>query len=559
MLKRVLRRRKRCITLLALFILLTSFLGSLWPSRSSAAIAVVTTAGAAGNSAGWTNSNNANGLTDDNVYATAAPAARNTTITGDWTTYGFDTSLPTDIAITKVEIIPQYKVSVTNSVANLDVQAIVGGSACNVTAASDTSEPLTDTEFLADVTSCRTWTRNNLLDANFRTRVAAVRANSNNAVTFSMDYVKVRVTYNTPTYNQVSYRWYENADLITPGTPWAAQNTAATLYAPTDKIRLRYLLRVSDVNLTATSEQFKLQFGQKAASCAVTTYADVTAGTAIAFNDNATPANDTTISTTGNDPTDGANTVIAEKYAEASPFSTPNAVNTSQDGMWDISLKANSAPANTTYCFRVIKNSGTVLDTYTTYPELVTSPPAALDTDIVNASGVTVASPTFAMSTIATSFDCQTTTGTMGTSSQRVRVRNTTAAPAWSLSIAATSGSTALWTSGLLKYDFNDASGSPAGCAAGLDSDSYAGRMTIDPSSGTLSARSTCNTTGVTKGSSTAFTEGTVNSVTILSASASAQIGCYWELTGISVSQKVPKDQTNGSYNLSLTMTVVAN
>jgi hypothetical protein len=521
---------------------------------------VITNAGAAGNSAGWTTSNNnANGLTDDNAYATVTPA-KNSTVSGDWTTYGFDTSLPTDIVITKVEIIPQYNVSTAASNVSLNVQAVVSGTACPTpNAINDPSEPLVDTEFIADITTCRTWTRANLLDANFRTRIGAVRGSSNTAALFSMDYVKVRVTYNTPTYNQISYRWYENADSTTPGTPWAAQNTAATLYAPTDKIRLRYLLRVSDVNLTATSEQFKLQFGQKAASCAAATFADVTAGTAIAYHDNATPADNTTIGTTGNDPTDGANTVIAEKYAEASPFSTPNAVNTSQAGMWDISLKANGAPANTTYCFRVIKNSGTVLDTYTTYPELVTSPPAALDTDIVNASGVTVASPTFAMSTIATSFDCQTTTGTLGTSSQRVRVRNTTATPGWSLSIAATSGSSALWTSGLLKYDFNDASGSPAGCAAGLDSDSYAGRMTVDPSVGTLSARSTCNTTGVTKGASTAFTEGTANSVTILSASASAQTGCYWELTGISVSQKVPQDQTNGSYTLSLTMTVVAN
>lgn len=520
--------------------------------------AVTTTAGATSNTVGWTNPNNANGTADDNIYATAG-LTKNTTITSDWTTYGFNSSLPADMTVTKVELIAQFQVNNNGSVTTIGTQAIVSGTACPTTAITDGSQPAVDTNFVNDITSCKTWSRNDLLDANFKTRVTATRANAGGAgtVTYSLDFITARITYNTPTYNQAAYRWYDPADSTTPSTALAAQDTAVTLYAPSDRIRLRYLLDVTIVNLTAGSEQFKLQFGQKSGTCATATYGDVTAATAIAYYNNSTPADNTTISTTANDPTYLGHTVVAQKYSEANPVST-NAITSGQAGVWDASLIINGALANTTYCFRVVKNSGTALSTYTVYPELTTSPSATLDSDFVNASGNSVASPSVALSSATVDLACQTTTGTLGTSSQRMRVRNTTGAPAWSLSIAATSGSTALWSAGTPKYDFNDISGSPAGCSAGLDSDAYAGQLSIDPSGGTLSARTICATTGVTKGSSASFVEGVTNSVTLMSASASAQTGCYWELIGASLSQKIPGGQAAGSYSINLTMTVVA-
>ncbi len=528
--------------------------------KASAATGVVTTAGAGGNTAGWTTSNNANGSTDNNTYATAAPN-KNQTTTGDWNTYGFDSSLPADVTITKVEIIVQYKVSTVLSLATLNVQAVVGGSACPGAAQTDTAEPIIDTDFTADITSCRTWSRANLLNASFSTRIGGARGNSNTAVTFSLDHVFVRVTYNTPEYEQSGYRWYDYADSTTPGSPLANSNTAATLFSPNDKFRLRYLLHLSNVNLSSGGEQFKLQFGQKSGSCAASTYADVTTGSTIAYYNTPTPANDTTISTHANDPTHSGHTIIAQKYAENSPFNTVNAIATGQDGIWDVSLYANGASANTTYCFRVVKNSGTALDIYTAYPEIITAPSATLSTDYVDSNGSSVTSPSVALTNAIFSLDCQTTTSTLGTNSQRIRVKNTTVTPGWSLSIAATAGSTALWSAGTPKYDFNDGSGSPAGCSAGLDSDAYAGQMTINPSSGTLAARAAalCNTTGITKGSQASFSEGVTNSITLMSASATAATGCYWELTNTAISQKIPSEQSLGSYTINLTMTVVAN
>jgi hypothetical protein len=181
-----------------------------------------------------------------------------------------------------------------------------------------------------------------------------------------------------------------------------------------------------------------------------------------------------------------------------------------------------------------------------------------LTVDIVDGSGNPVANPSVAMSSFGFKFDCNTSTGTFGTSSEKIRAQNTTAGPAWTLTIAATSGATANWSAGTPKYDFNDGGGSPAGCGDGGDSDSFGGQLTVDSSGGTLTQQSGCNTTGLSLGSSAAFLEGTTDSITLLTASASAGTNCYWDLTGLSLSQKVPPEQTNGSYTINFTLTITA-
>lgn len=182
-----------------------------------------------------------------------------------------------------------------------------------------------------------------------------------------------------------------------------------------------------------------------------------------------------------------------------------------------------------------------------------------LAADIVDSGGSSVASPSIAMGSTSFKFDCQTANGTLGTSSERIRISNFTSNPAWTLSIAATSGATGKWTTGSLDYDFNDSAGTPAGCGDGADSDSLAGQMSINPSAATLTAQSGCTTTGLTRGSNAAFAEGVTNSITLSSASASALVGCYWDLTNISVSQNIPREQAEGSYSISMTLTITAN
>ena len=162
---------------------------------NSAVPAVVTNPATCNSSNSWTSPANAQGA-PDNIYATAAPA-KNGTVNGDWACFGFDSAIPAGSVITKVEILAEYKVSTATSIATLRVNTLVGGAVQGGTI-EDTSEPLSDFDYVSDHTSLRSWTRTDLLDANFSTRVGARRGNSNTAVTFSLDSVRVRVTYEPP-------------------------------------------------------------------------------------------------------------------------------------------------------------------------------------------------------------------------------------------------------------------------------------------------------------------------------------------------------------------------
>jgi len=44
-----------------------------------------------------------------------------------------------------------------------------------------------------------------------------------------------------------------------------------------------------------------------------------------------------------------------------------------KDGLWDFPLVDHSAAAGSSYCFRVLKSDGTVVDTYSVIPEITTS------------------------------------------------------------------------------------------------------------------------------------------------------------------------------------------
>jgi hypothetical protein len=164
------------------------------------------------------------------------------------------------------------------------------------------------------------------------------------------------------------------------------------------------------------------------------------------------------------------------------------------------------------------------------------------------------------------SFSCQAggsaSTGTFGTNTERVYVSNGDAADnGWTLTVAATSGATARWQNGGATQfmDFNDPSGSTAGCTDGADADSTAGQLTIDPSAGTLTTDcGTCTTTSVSKGSSTGFDQGTTDSITLLNAAAGSDDVWRGYLTGMGLSQTVPAETPANAYTLDLTLTVTA-
>jgi len=186
----------------------------------------------------------------------------------------------------------------------------------------------------------------------------------------------------------------------------------------------------------------------------------------------------------------------------------------------------------------------------------VTYTAGSLSVDIVDSSGVSVTTPSISMSEKTFDFSNQTSAGTFGISSEKIRVINTTASPSWTLSLAAVGGSGDYWN-GSTDYDYNDPS---SNANDGSDSDSLGGQMSINPSVGTITPQSGCDNTGLSLGSSSSYDEeSSVDSITLLSATASASTNCYWDLTGISVSQTIPSEQPAGTYSISMVLTILAN
>lgn len=378
-------------------------------------------------------------------------------------------------------------------------------------------------------------------------------------------YADVTYSSSPPTYEQSAYRFFQNQRSTDVGTPLAAQDTAATLNAAGDAFRLRLLLHVGTTDLNQNGENFKLQFVDRGTgSCSSpsggtpSTYTDVTSSTVIAYENNASVSDGDALTGNTNDPTHGTDTVNDQTYEEANNFTnSQSAINVGEDGMWDFALVDNNAPAATTYCFKVVLSDGTDIDTYTVYPQITTGN-GTLSVDIVDASGNSVASPAFNMSSTSYLFTCDTTTTSIGTSAQRIEISNFTGTASWTTTIAATNGSTAVWSNGTDTYDFNDPSGTPGGCADGGDTDTVGGQLSLDPSVAVSTPRTGCSNTGITLGSSAAFDEGTTDAITLASASSSAETSCSWQLTGIDTSQNIPADQAAGNYSINLTITVTA-
>ncbi|MFA7309014.1 MAG: hypothetical protein WC045_02990 [Patescibacteria group bacterium] len=337
----------------------------------------------------------------------------------------------------------------------------------------------------------------------------------------------------------------------------AAQNTAATLTTINDTFRLRQLITVTANNFQA-DQSFKLQFATKSGTCDTAfsgeTYTDITASTAIAYYNNVTPTDGTATVSNPQDPTTG-NTINYQTYEEANNFTnSQSTIPVNQDGLWDFSLYDKTATVNTSYCFRVVKSDGVLLDTYTQVPEIITAP-GALTTDIVDTGGSSVSSPLVTMSTAMSAKNFQTTTGTLGTSSEKVRVNNTTSNPKWQITIAASGGVTSLWNGTGNTFDFNDPT---ANAIDGADADSKGGQMTINPAGGSIAPKSGCTNTGLSLGSSSSFSQGVTDAISLMSAGASAGVNCFWDLLNVAISQTVPSFQPSDTYSRAMTITITA-
>ena len=213
-------------------------------------------------------------------------------------------------------------------------------------------------------------------------------------------------------FNQSAYRLFNNADSTDVGTALAAQDTAATLGSAGAAFRLRTLLHITGTGgLSASGQNFKLQFAQQSGTCDTAfsgeTYADVTAATVIAYNNNATPADGADLTDNANDPEHNCpscHTNVNQDYEELNNFTNSvAAIPAGQDGKWDFSLKDNGATASTAYCFRAVKSDGSQLDTYSVVPQITTAAAASLTFTVStnNFPTITPNSPVFATTTLS--------------------------------------------------------------------------------------------------------------------------------------------------------------
>jgi hypothetical protein len=173
-----------------------------------------------------------------------------------------------------------------------------------------------------------------------------------------------------PKYNQKSWRWYENIDAVTPTTAIANEVTAASDIGKLQSIRLRISADTLISQREIGQDNLKLQFAEKAATCAVVvSWSDVggVSGTST-WNgyDNASVVDAAVIPST---------VLTGSTQAQSYEESSPTGDNTQSAAVasvleWDFALVAKDPTPGTTYCFRLAYDSGDEVSTYGSYPEL---------------------------------------------------------------------------------------------------------------------------------------------------------------------------------------------
>lgn len=249
----------------------------------------------------------------------------------------------------------------------------------------------------------------------------------------------------------------------------------------------------------------------------------------------------------------GSDTDIRVRFLQMALNETATVTYGSGGGTSGVDLP--STPGVNTLTSRSQVDSSGTLTNISSQPTITLTTPLAVD--IVDSGGSSVSSPSVGFSAATFSpATTTTTTGTLGVSSQKIRVSNGTGSGAWSLTLAPTSGATALWNTGSVTYDFNDTNTDGSDDA---DADTKGGRLTVNPAGITITPVSPCaSTTGLSAGSSSSFREvaAAVNSITVASASGAASGFCTWDITGVGLSQIIPARQSTGTYTLSFTLTI---
>lgn len=218
------------------------------------------------------------------------------------------------------------------------------------------------------------------LAASSDTHTHIVHATSFSSASDIPPYIDVIIAkYQPPsTLWQSSYRWFNNTNSTDVGTPLTAQDTAANAPKQGKPFRLRFAIHVSASTRDINGEGLKLQYAMRSGSCDVgfagESYSDVSTSSGdIRYYDNPAPTDASALTTNANDPAHGSDTTVPQTYEEANNLTNSiSAIPVGQDGLWDTSLVDYSAPASTSYCFRIVRATGVVLNSYSVIPEIIT-------------------------------------------------------------------------------------------------------------------------------------------------------------------------------------------
>ena len=312
-------------------------------------------------------------------------------------------------------------------------------------------------------------------------------------------------------------------------------------------------------NTTVPPGNMKLraQYAKKtAASCSAVPSGDwqnITTNSSLRYAA-AGPAHQTAISAISDNPALPTNShnythqsIVRPTTDSSLTFTNYQGIESGQTGLWDLVLADNGLEQNTSYCVRVVTDTaaapGTSVDTYTAYPEFKT-PTGSLDIRFVNnTTNATIANPTIDFTPTATQSSVARTTANLteaATGTRHLEIKNTLPT-GWSVTLSATAGSNARWSSGTDDYAFNDTEAN--------------GRLSV-LFDNTIITRISGSTACVsaTKGQNGVFTA--TNTVKIASAGGGAA-GCTYRIADIGLQQTIPVYQKPGTYTLPMTLTAV--
>ena len=323
-----------------------------------------------------------------------------------------------------------------------------------------------------------------------------------------------------------------------------------------------------NTTIAANAVKLRAQYAKKtAATCQAVAagWQDVTNNSALAYSA-AGPNNGTAIAAMANNPGLPPTSVGHSYQSIVRPgsdtqltFTNNRDINSGETGLWDLALTDNGLERNTNYCVRLAADTtaapGTSIDTYSHYPEFKTAD-GSLDIRFADATNATLTNPTTVFSVAMTSKTASTKTAKLSNnSSQQLEVANSLSTTGWSVSLAATGGSTAKWTQagGTASYGFNNSNANQGQLLVDLSSSAFT-------ASGSTPLGQACTTAGLSYGAGGAFVAGTAsaNAITLATASSGSGLTCLFKLQNITLKQTIPAYQKPGTYTLPVTVTVVA-